>query len=86
MVKGKITKTTPRAVRFFAYVDKIKPGELVTRKDMEIRMEAAYSTATYNLDRAVSEGWLNRQWGYASENQPGWLYGLPETLPRLGGM
>jgi len=49
-------------------------------------MGVPYSTALYNLERAVTEGYLNKRVGYASENHAGWLYALPETMPRLGGV
>ena len=75
-----------RAVRYFDYVNAIGQGELVTRSDMALRMGASYSAVMYNLERAVLEGALNKAYGYATENQPGWLYALPETMPRLGGI
>lgn len=75
-----------RAARYLDYVDQIGQGEIVTRKQMAIRMNCSYSSAQYNLERAVLEKELNKQYGFASENQPGWLYALPSTMPRMEGM
>lgn len=75
-----------RALRYLDYVDQIGKGEIVTRKDMAEKMGCSYSAAMYNLERAVANGALNKQYGYATENQPGWLYALPATMPRLVGV
>jgi hypothetical protein len=75
-----------RAVRFLEWVKAIGVGEVVSRQMMAERMNCNYSTARYHLERATLEGWLNKQYGYASERQPGWVYALPETMPRLEGM
>jgi hypothetical protein len=72
-----------RAARFLDYVSAIGEGELVTRQDMSSRMDCHYQTARYHLERAVLEGYLNKVYGYVRENQPGWLYALPDTMPKL---
>lgn len=74
-----------RALRYLDYVDLIGVGELVSRDDVAGRMGCPYSTALYNLERAVSEGALNKMYGIINV-QPGWLYALPVTMPRLEGM
>lgn len=75
-----------RAARFLDYCDAIGAGEVVNRAQMAERMGVTYSTARYNLERAVSEGALNKQYGFATDHQPGYIYALPETMPRLEGM
>lgn len=75
-----------RAARFFDYVRAIGKGEVVSRAMMAERMGCAYSTAHYNLERAVMEGYLNKAYGFASAQQPGWIYALPETMPRMEGV
>lgn len=72
-----------RAAKFLDYVDRVGRGEIVSRGDMQERMGVAYSTALYHLERAVSEGYLHKQHGFI-DRQPGWLYALPETMPKLG--
>lgn len=74
-----------RALKFLDYVDKVGQGDIVSRRDMCARMQAPYSTVVYNLERAVSEGYLNKQYGFASADQPGWLYALPGTMPNMKG-
>jgi len=76
----------PRGIKFEEYVGQVGQGEIVTRKEMAARMCVCYSTAMYHLDRAVAAGLLNRQYGFASDSQPGWLYALPSTMPRLEGV
>lgn len=71
-----------RAVRFYDYADSIGVGELVSRIKMAERMNAAYSTALYNLERAVSEGLLCKVVGII-DMQVGWLYCLPSTHEQL---
>jgi len=72
------------ALTYNAWVDAIGQGEIVSRAQMAERMEASYSTANFHLERAVAAGLLNKQWGYIGK-QSGWVYGSPETLPRLEG-
>lgn len=72
-----------RAARFLDYVDAIGAGEFVSRLDMAQKMGCCRSTATYNLERAWTEGYLNKVYGYASTDQPGWIYALKETMPTL---
>lgn len=83
IVDGEIVGT--RAARFLDYVREIGEGEYVSRSIMAERMGTTYSSARYNLDMAVREGWLNRVYGYASETQPGWIYARVESMPRLEG-
>lgn len=71
-----------RAVRFLDYVDRIGAGQLVSRWGMARKMNCSYSTAVYNLERAVSEGVLRKVIGIV-EGQTGWLYCLPETQRSL---
>jgi hypothetical protein len=85
-VKMELEHGRPRALRYLDYVDAIGKGETVSRRDMMCRLNAAYSTAQYNLERAVSEGELHKVYGFATDTQPGWLYALPETMPKLEGL
>lgn len=78
--------TTNRAAKFLLYVEHFGAGDVRSRKEVARLMGVPYSTALYNLERAVTEGYLNKRVGYASENHAGWLYALPETMPRLGGV
>jgi len=72
-----------RAIMFEEYAAAIKEEQIVSRSEMAEKFEVSYTTAAYHLDRAVMEGALVRQHGYASENQPGWVYMLPETLEQM---
>jgi len=72
-----------RAARYLDYARAVGQGEIVSRQMMAERMGVSYSTARYNLEIAVSENVLNKQYGFASESQPGWIYALPETMPKL---
>lgn len=74
-----------RAARFLDYVDAIGKGAIVSRSEMAEMMSVSYSTARYNLERAVSEGYLNKQYGFVTDNQPGWLYAWVEAMPRMEG-
>ena len=74
-----------RAAAFLDYVDAIGRGGLVSRREMAERMGVSYSTARYNLDRAVAEKYLNRQYGFVTANQPGWLYAWRDSMPKLPG-
>lgn len=75
-----------RSITFHKYVSAIGKGEIVGRQDMADQFGVSYSTATYHLEKAVAEGLLNKQYGYLGGNQPGWLYALPATMPRLEGV
>lgn len=75
-----------RPVKFLEYVDRFGVGAILSRKQVAKAMGVPYSTALYNLEMAVKEGYLNKQVGYASDNHAGWLYALPETMPGLEGV
>lgn len=75
-----------RGVRMFDYVRATGKGTLQSRRDYAEFFGVSYSTALYHLERAVNEGYLNKQIGWVTDRQSGWLYGLPETLPRLEGL
>lgn len=75
-----------QGIKFEEYARAIGQGDIATRNDMAQMMGVCYSTAAYHLDRAVSAGLLNRQWGYVNDFQPGWLYARPATMPRLEGV
>ncbi len=70
--------------RFEDYVHALELGDIVTRSWAMERFGVGRSTARYHLERAVSAGALNKQYGWAGK-QSAWLYALPETLPRLAG-
>lgn len=72
-----------RAVKYQEYAAAIGQGEVVSRWDMARRFGVVYSTARYNLERAVREGVLQKFVGYASDNQVGWVYALPGTMKQL---
>lgn len=83
VIQGELVGT--RAARFLEYAAAVGEGEIVSRRQMAERMGASYGAALYNLERAVSEGALNKQYGFASSQQPGWLYALPGTFQTLPG-
>lgn len=70
--------------RYEDYADAFRVGQLLTRVDLANHFGVGRSTAGYHLDRAVSAGFLNRAYGWTGLRS-GWLYGLPETMPRLEG-
>lgn len=74
-----------RAATFLEYVDEMGQGGIVSRREMAQRMGVNYSTARYNLERAVSEGYLNKRYGYVTEHQPGWLYEWKMSMPQPKG-
>lgn len=74
-----------RGIEFEQYPLAIGAGQILSRNDFVEVMQKSYSTVVYHLERAVKAGLLNKQYGYIVE-QPGWLYALPETMPRLEGM
>lgn len=75
-----------RGVTHERYVNAIGEGAIVSRRDVANLMGVSYTTALYHLERAVKRGLLNKRFGYASDNQPGWVYALPATMPRLEGV
>lgn len=64
------------------YVRAIGVGEMVSRSDMARLFGVHYQTAKYHLERAVLRGTLNAYYGWI-DSRAGWLYALPETMPRL---
>ena len=74
--------TQPQAIRYMDYADRVGVGAFVSRASMAALFDVAYSTATYHLEKAVSEGLLKKVVGYIG-NQTGWLYCLPETQSNL---
>lgn len=83
IIDGELVGT--RAARFLEFAAEIGEGEIVSRSQMARRLKVSYGSALYNLERAVTEGVLRKQYGFASSNQPGWLYAHPETFQRLAG-
>jgi len=75
-----------RGITFEQYVALFGVGEILSRSDVAKRKGVSYSNAAYHLERAVAHGMLHKQHGYASDNQPGWVYGLPQTMPSLEGV
>lgn len=71
--------------RWEDYVGHFCEGDIFTRAHMAKCFGVGGSTARYHLERAVSAGALNKQYGWAG-GQSGWLYGLPESMPRFEGM
>jgi hypothetical protein len=76
---------TERGITYQIYPDYFKPGEILTRRQVAARVGRSYSVSVYHLERAVSAGLLNKQYGFSTNGQPGWLYALPGTMPRLVG-
>lgn len=83
--KAQMSSKTIRGLKYIEYAQAIEQGAIVTRQECAEHFGVSYSTARFHLDRAVEAGLLHKQYGFISE-QPGWLYALPETMPRLGGM
>jgi len=79
------TQVKMRGIKYIEYANALGQGEILSRDDFAELMGASYSTATYHLERAVMAGLLNKQYGFIS-HQPGWLYALPSTMPRLAGL
>lgn len=75
-----------RGRKLFEYVNATGEGVVQSRRDYADFFGVSYGTALYHLERAVKLGYLNKQIGWVTDRQSGWLYGLPETLPRLEGM
>ena len=74
-----------RGIKFEEYVRVVGEGDILSRADFQELMAASYSTVVYHVERAVKAGLLNKQYGFISL-QPGWLYALPATMPRLEGI
>lgn len=71
-----------RGVTYEEYARAVGEGECYSRTMMAVKMGVSYTTAQYHLERAVAEGLLNKAYGYIGR-QPGWVYALPEDMPRL---
>lgn len=74
-----------RGITFLTYPDLFKQGEMLSRSEIAARVGRSYSTVMYHLEKAVAYGLLNKQYGFIGK-MPGWIYALPETMPRLEGM
>lgn len=68
--------------RYIDYVDLLNPGDCMTRQWFADVFGVGCSTARYHLERAVVAGELHKFYGWTGK-QSAWLYGLPETLPKL---
>jgi hypothetical protein len=79
------SKEVPRGITFHLYAAKVGKGEVWSRYDFAETFNVSYSTALYHVERAVSAGILNKAYGFIN-HQPGWLYALPATMQRLGGV
>lgn len=82
---NRIGGTSVITYRWREYVAVFELGEKLTRQHLANHFGVGCSTARYHLDRAVAAGALNRVYGWLGK-QSGWLYALPETMPRLEGM
>lgn len=80
-----IVGKTERSIMWINYVNAIEQGAMVTRDDMAQHFGVSNTTARYHLETAVKRGFLNKQIGFINNNS-GWLYARPETMPRLDGM
>lgn len=76
----------PRGITYRTYPNFFGVGDLLTRKDVADIVGKSYTTVMYHLERAVSDGLLHKVNGLTYRNQPGWLYALPETMPRIEDM
>jgi Fic family protein len=74
-----------RGITYLTYSQYFQPGDILSRRDVAERVGVSYSNAVYHLERCVSDGILHKQRGFIGR-QPGWVYALPETLPRLEGL
>lgn len=70
------------AQMFLEYVDWIGAGD-ATRLDAAEHFGVHKTTATYHLERAVSEGYLVRIYTWAKANQTGWAYRAPQSVDRF---
>jgi len=89
VVDGRISppRDDEMGITYILYPTLFVEGDVLTRKDVMDRAGRSYSTVVYHLERAVSAGLLHKQYGFSGEdNRPAWLYGLPETMPRLRGI
>lgn len=62
---------------FFDYVDWVSRVGDCTRSEAAAEFGVHRTTATYHLESAVSEGYLERYYAYTKHNQTGWAYRLP---------
>lgn len=67
---------------FLDYVDLIGQGD-ITRAEAAEHFGVHKSTATYHLERACMEGYLERFYAFARANQTGWAYRAVDTQPAL---
>jgi hypothetical protein len=74
-----------RGITYTGYPNVFAPGEILSRREVSERVGRSYSAVVYNLERAVSAGLLNKQYGFTNRYQPGWVYALPATMPRTEG-
>lgn len=76
-----------RGITYHVYPGFFNRGDILNRSQVAERAGRSYSTVTYHLERAVSAGLLNKQYGFPADcTQPAWLYALPEDMPRLEGL
>lgn len=66
------------AQKFLFYVDYVGEGDK-TRSQAAEHFAVSKSTATYHLERAVSEGYLERFYSWTDEYQTGWAYRKPSA-------
>lgn len=79
------TRDDERGITYIEYPRLFAAGEILSRREIAERVGRSYSCAVYHLERAVSAGLLNKQYGFTTKYQPGWVYALPETMPRIRG-
>lgn len=61
------------AQKYLAYVDFVGEGD-TTRSQAAEHFKVSKSTATYHLERGVTEGMLERFYSWTDEFQTGWAY------------
>lgn len=69
-------------MRYEDYVQVFNSGDILDRRFLAEHFGVGRSTAKYHLEKAVNARLLNKQWGWTGR-MSGWLYALPDTMPRL---
>jgi transposase len=66
----------PGAAMYIEYAKLFQTGETLSRRQVADRMGVPYTTALYNLERAVDEGLLQKAVVWTKRNSTGWGYYL----------
>lgn len=72
-------------MRFEDYVLRFGENTVWGRADLAREFGVSLNTAKYHLERAVKNGKLHKQYGWLGQ-QSGWLYALPEKMPKMKGL